>query len=53
MFDRHTVVFTHFSGDGHVLDHEITTDPTVVTACANAFEQAWTIAIPHDKYTPS
>jgi hypothetical protein len=53
MFDRQTVVFTHFSGDGHVLGHEITTDPTVVTACASAFEQAWTIAVPHDKYTPS
>lgn len=53
MFDRHTVVFTHFSGDGHVLDHEITTDPSIVTRCAEAIEQAWTIAIPHHDYTPS
>jgi hypothetical protein len=53
MFDRHTVVFTHFSGDGHVLDHEITTDPALVTRCAEAFEEAWMIAIPHQDYTPA
>ncbi len=53
MFDRETVAFTHFSGDGHVLDREMTTDPEVVAACAAAFEDAWSIAIPHDTYTPS
>lgn len=53
MFDRKTVAFTHFSGDGHVLDHQVTTDPDVVAACAAAFEQAWAIAIPHNQYTPS
>jgi hypothetical protein len=53
MFDRHTVVFTHFSGDGHVLDHEMTTDPNIVTRCAVAFEDAWKIAIEHHDYTPS
>lgn len=53
MFDRHAVIFTHFSGDGHVLDHEITTDPTIVTRCAEAFEQAWTIAMWHYDYIPS
>lgn len=53
MFDRETVAFTHFSGDGHVLDHEMTTDPQVVAACATAFEDAWKIAIPHNEYTPS
>ena len=52
-FDRHTVVFTHFSGDGHVLDHEMTTDPNIVTQCAMAFEDAWKIAIAHHDYTPS
>jgi hypothetical protein len=53
MFDRQTVVFTHFSGSGCVLDHEITTDSIVVTRCAEAFEEAWKIAIPHHDYTPS
>ena len=53
MFDRETVAFTHFSGDGHVLDREVTTDPTIVATCAVAFEDAWKIAIPHAEYTPS
>lgn len=53
MFDCQTVAFTHFSGDGHVLDREMTTDPAVVAACAAAFEEAWKIAIPHHEYTPS
>ena len=53
MFDRHTVAFTYFSGDGHVLDHQVTTDSNVVAACAAAFEQTWGIAIPHNQYTLS
>jgi len=53
MFDRRTVAFTHFSGDGHVLDHEVTTNPDIVAGCTEAFEQAWAIAIPHNQYTPS
>jgi hypothetical protein len=53
MFDRETVAFTHFSGDGHVLDREMTTDPGVVEACSTAFENAWKIAIPHNEYEPS
>ncbi|MBV8890444.1 MAG: hypothetical protein JO266_00435 [Acidobacteria bacterium] len=52
MFDRHTVAFTYFSGNGHVLSHEVTTDPDIVAGCAAAFEQAWRIAIPHNQYTP-
>lgn len=53
MFDRQAVAFTHFSGEGRVLDHELTTDPDIVEACAVAFENAWKIAIPHIEYTPS
>jgi hypothetical protein len=53
MFDRVKVAFTHFSGNGHVLDHEMTDDPKVVTGCAVAFEEAWNIAIPHDQYSPT
>lgn len=53
MFDRQTVAFTHFSGDGHVLNHQVTTAPDVVAGCAKAFEEAWKIAIPHNQYTPS
>lgn len=53
MFDREILAFTHFSGDGHVLDREVTTNPDIVEACAAAFEKAWEIAIPHNEYTPS
>jgi len=53
MFDRETVAFTHFSGDGHVLDREMTTDPTIIATCTVAFEDAWKVAIPHAEYTPS
>jgi len=53
MFDRETVAFTHFSGDGHVLNHELTTDPAIVDRCAQAFDTAWDIAIPHVNYKPS
>jgi hypothetical protein len=53
MFDRETVAFTHFSGAGHVLDHEVATDSDIVATCAAAFEAAWKVAIPHAEYTPS
>jgi hypothetical protein len=53
LYDHETVVFSHFSGDGHVLDREMTTDSAVVQTCATAFENAWRLAIPHDKYTPT
>ncbi len=53
LFDDETVAFTHFSGDGHVLDHERTTDPDIVRACNAAFEAAWTLATPHHEYKPT
>ncbi|MFI5778256.1 DUF6879 family protein [Nocardia sp. NPDC051570] len=53
MFDRETVAFTHFSGDGHVLGHEVTTDPATVSNCESAFEEAWKRAIPHNEYKPT
>jgi hypothetical protein len=53
MFDRETVVFTNFSGDGHVLGHEITRDATIVATCAAAFDAAWKVATPHDEYEPT
>ena len=53
MFDQRTVVFTHFSGDGHVLGHEITTDHGIVARYASAFEAAWALAIPHAEFTPT
>lgn len=53
MFDRETVAFTHFSGDGHVLGHEMTTDPDIVRMCSDAFDAAWQVATPHDEFKPT
>ncbi len=52
-FDGQTVVFTHFSGNGEVQGYELTTDPTLVAGCTAAFEEAWSIAVPHGEYVPS
>lgn len=53
MYDRETVVFTHFSGDGRPLDRLMTADSALVEACANSFDEAWRLAIPHADYTPT
>jgi hypothetical protein len=52
-FDAETVVFTHFSGDGEVQGYDLTGDPALVAGCIAAFEEAWTIAVPHGEYVPS
>jgi hypothetical protein len=51
-FDAATVVFTHFSGDGEVQGYELTTDPGLVATCVSAFEEAWSVAVPHGEYDP-
>jgi hypothetical protein len=53
IFDRETVAFTHFSGDGAVVGHTRTTDAGIVTRCVEAFESAWPLAIPHEQYQPA
>ncbi|GAA2501385.1 hypothetical protein GCM10023100_48120 [Actinocorallia cavernae] len=40
----------HFSGDGVVVDDEITADPEAVKLCSAAFEAVWERAIPHHLY---
>lgn len=52
-FDAETVVFTHFSGGGEVQGYELTTDHALAGRCTTAFEEAWTIAVPHREYDPS
>jgi hypothetical protein len=53
LFDDQTVTFTHFAGNGEVLDHELTVDPAVVQTCRTAFEAAWALATPHREYKPT
>lgn len=40
----------HFSGDGAVVEDEITADPETVKLCATAFEAVWERAVPHHLY---
>lgn len=53
LFDNQTVAFTHFSGIGEVVGHELTTDPGIARQCKDSFEAAWTISTPHSEYTPT
>jgi len=53
LFDESTVIFAVFTGEGHVLERQLTTDPAVVGLCQTAFEAVWSIAIPHNEYRPS
>lgn len=50
LFDGRIVRFGHFTGDGEVIGHDLTEDPTVVKLCASAFAAVWARAIPHDQY---
>lgn len=52
LFDGETVVFTNFSGYGHVLDHCITRDLDIVAQCHAAFEAAWRIGTPNAEFRP-
>ena len=53
VFDGKLVRFGLFAGDGTFLRHELTDDPGVASACADAFERVWKQAIPHDDYRPA
>lgn len=52
LFDDSTVVFTVFTGEGQVLQRQLTTDPAIIHLCRSAFETVWARAIPHHNYTP-
>ncbi|MFI6155090.1 DUF6879 family protein [Kitasatospora sp. NPDC051170] len=50
LFDGALLRVHHFSGDGAVMEDEITADPQTVKLCATAFEAVWEHAIPHHLY---
>lgn len=50
LFDGALSRLHHFSGDGDLIEHELTDDQAVVKLCAEAFEQVWARAIPHAEY---
>ncbi|WP_031073561.1 DUF6879 family protein [Streptomyces sp. NRRL WC-3742] len=50
LFDGALLRVHHFSGDGSVVEDEITADLKTVNLCTNAFEAVWERAIPHHLY---
>jgi hypothetical protein len=52
LLDFEMAIFSHFSGDGMTLGHDLTTDPWAVQLCRSAFEAVWEQATPHSLYTP-
>ena len=53
LLDDKIVRFGLFAGDGTFLGHELTDDPEVAAACADAFERVWERAVPHGDYRPA
>jgi hypothetical protein len=52
LFDDRTVLVNHFTGNGGWLGNELITDPAVIKLCHTAFDSAWELATPHDRYQP-
>ncbi|MFG2894991.1 DUF6879 family protein [Streptomyces sp. NPDC048248] len=50
LFDDVLLRVHHFSGDGAVVDDEITEDAETVRLCSAAFETVWKRAVPHHLY---
>lgn len=53
LFDDQLVRFGHFAGDGTVIGHELSSDPTVIRLCTTAFVAVWERAIDHKDYRPA
>jgi hypothetical protein len=53
VLDDRLVRFGFFAGNGEFLGDDLTDDPDVVRACAEAFERVWERAIPHASYKPA
>ncbi|PSK96589.1 hypothetical protein CLV63_111184 [Murinocardiopsis flavida] len=52
LLDDATLAVGHFDVDGRVLGSEIVTDAATVAECVRVRELLWSVAIPHDAYTP-
>lgn len=50
LFDGSLLRVHHFSGDGAVVEDEITSDPQTVELCSAAFAAVWERAVPHHLY---
>jgi hypothetical protein len=50
VFDGRQAQFNYFSGTGAFLDTRLAPDPALARQCAEAFEEAWERAVPHQEY---
>jgi uncharacterized protein DUF6879 len=50
LLDRTTVLANYYSGDGRIVDQELTRDPVISASCAHWFEAIWAAAVPHNDY---
>ncbi|MFP3992231.1 hypothetical protein U9R90_33135 [Streptomyces sp. E11-3] len=50
LFDKQTIHWNHFTGDGASAGGEVSNEPASAKLCAEAFEEAWSRAVPHDEY---
>jgi hypothetical protein len=53
VFDNETVLFLHYAGNGTNASFEISEDPQLVAACADAFEKVWDLGTPFSEYRPA
>ncbi|MFJ4674362.1 MULTISPECIES: DUF6879 family protein [unclassified Kitasatospora] len=51
VFDRRTVQFNVFDGEGRWVHTDETDDPAVALFCSSAFDAVWERATPHDRFT--
>lgn len=52
LLDDERVIFLHYAGSGLNNAFTTTTSPATVEMCRVAFEQVWSLAIPHSEYKP-
>ncbi|MCD0449803.1 hypothetical protein LO762_11470 [Actinocorallia sp. API 0066] len=50
LFDDGLVRVHHFSGDGEIVEDELSRDAGLVTLCRSAFEAVWARAVDHRDY---
>ncbi|MFE9415708.1 DUF6879 family protein [Streptomyces griseofuscus] len=50
LFDDRMIRWGYFSGNGAMVGHEISDDPSAAKLCAEAFEVVWSRAVPHAQY---
>ncbi|GAA1177474.1 hypothetical protein GCM10009654_38470 [Streptomyces hebeiensis] len=50
LIDGRLIRWNHFTGDGSSAGGEMSENPAAVKLCAEAFEEVWSRAVPHENY---